>query len=209
LELRLQRNELLSGKRSWSDATYVAGPQVEYGYDPIGNPRSASAGGNAGGGNLRTTSYTANNLNQYAEVLTPGYKDIMGLATVGDMVTVNSGTASRKNDYFDREITIGNSGGPVCQPITINSGANNASGNLIHPKNDQVLSYDWDGNLTSDGIWTYEWDGENRLVFATMGAVSGVPNSLRKKLKSFMTPSGNGLRMESVRVVVRSFGCST
>jgi RHS repeat-associated protein len=43
----------------------------------------------------------------------------------------------------------------------------------------QSFSYDEDGNLTTDGVWTYDYDAENRLIrmTATGAAVSaGLPN---------------------------------
>ena len=38
-----------------------------------------------------------------------------------------------------------------------------------------MITYDEDGNITNDGVWTYEWDAENRLVAmqTTADAVSG------------------------------------
>ncbi|MEY4089901.1 MAG: hypothetical protein RJB55_2172, partial [Verrucomicrobiota bacterium] len=42
----------------------------------------------------------------------------------------------------------------------------------------QALSYDEDGNLTSDGIWDYAWDAENRLVrmsATTLAVAAGRP----------------------------------
>jgi RHS repeat-associated protein len=32
------------------------------------------------------------------------------------------------------------------------------------PTSSQAFSYDTDGNLSDDGVWTYTWEGENRLV---------------------------------------------
>ncbi len=53
------------GKRYWSDGTIVAGQQFEYGFDDIGNRKSAASGGDQWGANLRYAYYSANNLNQY------------------------------------------------------------------------------------------------------------------------------------------------
>jgi RHS repeat-associated protein len=35
------------------------------------------------------------------------------------------------------------------------------------PGNPQAMTYDADGNVTNDGIWSYSWDGENRLIRLT------------------------------------------
>jgi RHS repeat-associated protein len=40
------------------------------------------------------------------------------------------------------------------------------SGNVYAPPQQEVLEYDDDGNLLSDGRWHYMWNGENRLVKA-------------------------------------------
>ncbi len=39
--------QVISGKRYWADGTPVAGQQFEYGFDDIGNRRTAAHGGNA------------------------------------------------------------------------------------------------------------------------------------------------------------------
>jgi YD repeat-containing protein len=95
------RNELTGGKRSWQDWTPVAGQQFEYAFDNIGNRTSSKAGGDANSANLRTTTYAANALNQYTTVTTPGYKDVLGAALATNSVTVNSGSCSRKGEYFN------------------------------------------------------------------------------------------------------------
>ncbi|MCO5053104.1 MAG: hypothetical protein M9920_12465 [Verrucomicrobiae bacterium] len=48
--------QVVSGKKYWSDGTPVAGQQFEYGFDDIGNRKSAAAGGDAVGANLRYAS---------------------------------------------------------------------------------------------------------------------------------------------------------
>ena len=40
------------------------------------------------------------------------------------------------------------------------------------PGNPQAMTYDADGNLTNDGIWSYSWDGENRLIRLTTVAAA-------------------------------------
>jgi RHS repeat-associated protein len=58
------------------------------------------------------------------------------------------------------------------------------SGTLILPKAAQTFSYDLDGNITNDGIWSYEWDGENRLKAMTMATnISGLVASNRLRLE--------------------------
>jgi len=51
--------------QSWRDAVW-------YGFDDIGNRTSAAFGGDTNRGNLRSGSYTVNNLNEYTSRVVPG-----------------------------------------------------------------------------------------------------------------------------------------
>ncbi len=182
--------QVTSGKRQWSDGTWVAGQQFEYSFDDIGNRRSAAAGGDEWGANLRYQNYTANSLNQYTQRTVPGYVEIIGSATNTATVTVNNQPTYRKDSYYRAEVAVGNSTGPVWQAITnlavIPQGTNadivtNYTGNVLVPPGTQTFSFDADGNLTNDGVWAYTWDAENRLL--SMISLSSVPSSGRKSLK--------------------------
>lgn len=190
------RNELTNANRSWADRSAVAGQQYNYAYDNIGNRQSASYGGDTHGGNLQTISYTVNNLNQYTGILTPGEKEIIGVAYAINGVTVNGNQADRKGQYFHKEINVANSGQSVWQSVTNVSGTYTNQGGLIFPANSQVLTYDADGNLSFDGIWSYQWDGENRLISMTMTNVSGIANSNRLRLQ--FAYDSMGRRIEKV-----------
>jgi RHS repeat-associated protein len=174
------RDELISGKRYWADWAPVAGQQFEYAYDNIGNRTGSKSGGDTGGSNLRTTSYGPNALNQYTNVTTPGYKDIIGAAMATNSVAVNGNATDRKVEYFHNELSIANGSGPVYQSVSISSGSSNVTGNVLFPPNQQTLAYDDDGNLLSDGLWAYTWDSENRLI--QMVSASAVTNSAKRKL---------------------------
>jgi len=168
------RNELTGAQRYWSDWTPVTGQQYGYGFDNIGNRTSASSGSS---GNLRATTYTGNSLNEYTGITTPGYKDILGDAIATNTVTVNSGTADRKGEYYHKEITVANSGGPVWQEVTNTGGTSTMTGGLVFPAHAPSLTYDADGNLTFDGVWFYSWDAGNRLIEMTMTNISGIAPS--------------------------------
>jgi YD repeat-containing protein len=71
--------QVTSAKRYWYDGTPAAGQHNEYAFDEIGNRTTAKSGGDTNGWNLRTVGYTANNLNQYTAITTPGYEDILGV----------------------------------------------------------------------------------------------------------------------------------
>jgi RHS repeat-associated protein len=173
------RNELTGAGRNWPDNTAVAGQQYGYGFDNIGNRTSAQFGSV---GSLSTVSYTANSLNEYTGIVTPGSKDIMGLAIATNTVTVNGGVADRKGEFFHKAINVANSGGPVWQEVTNCAGTSTVTGGLVFPAGSQTHVYDADGNLTSDGIWTYQWDAENRLISMSMTNISGIANSNRLRL---------------------------
>ena len=165
------RDELTSAKRNWSyftTAMPVSGQQFGYAYDNIGNRQTASFGGDINGQNLRTITYTNNSLNEYTGILTPSYANIIGVALATNNVTVNGGMADRHGEYFHQEITVANGGGPLWQNVTNISGTFTNQGGLLVPASSQVLTYDADGNLSSDSIWTYQWDAENRLISMTM-----------------------------------------
>ena len=115
--------------------------------------------------------------------MTPGYENILGAALATNSVTVNGGLADRKGEYFHREISVANTGQPVWQNVTNISGSFTNKGGLLVPASSQVLTYDADGNLSSDSIWTYQWDAENRLVSMWMtnnGIIGITPTNLFK-----------------------------
>ena len=157
--------QVISGKRYWSDGTPVAGQQFEYGFDDIGNRKVARRGGDENGWNLRQSIYTANLLNQYTQRTVPGFVDIIGIALATNPVYVNGQMASRKGEYFRRELSVNKAGAPVWLGVTVTSpGGPTVTGNLFVPRTPEAFTHDLDGNLTSDGRWNYWWDGENRLV---------------------------------------------
>ena len=195
--------QVTSGKKYWSDATVVAGQQFEYGFDDIGNRELAKTGGDSTGSNLRTSTYTANALNQYDQRTVYGGLNVLGAATNTATVTVNGQSVDRKGEYCRGEVAVDNSAAPVYQAITnlalLSQGTNlpigtNITGNLFLPKTPEVFANDDDGNLTSDGRWAYKWDGENRLIGMT--AHTNVPSGARLKLDFAYDYKGRRIRKE-------------
>jgi len=104
-------------------------------------------------------------LNQYPQRTVPGFVDIVGLALATNPVYVNGQMASRKGEYFRRELSVNNATAPVWQQVTVTAtGETPVTGNVFVPRTPEPFGYDLDGNLTSDGRWTYMWDAENRLI---------------------------------------------
>ena len=170
-----QRSQVISGKRRWSDDALVSGQQYEYDYDPIGNRRSAKAGGNTNGSGLQTTVYKANALNQYEQQTLPGVVDLVGSAETAAVVTVNLEPTTRQGAYWHKALALANRDSAVYEEVTAVGVINPAttglpdivmseSGAVFMARTPETFVYDTDGNLTRDGRWDYEWDGENRLI---------------------------------------------
>lgn len=159
--------QVVSGKRYWIDGTPVAGQQYEYAFDDIGNRTSTKAGGNESGTGLRATSYTPTLTNTYSARVNPSEIDVLGIANSAATVTVNSSSTYQKGDYFHKALGVNNSASAIWQSIAVqavNGGSSsNQNGYIRVPKASESFTYDGDGNLTSDSIWSYNWDGENRL----------------------------------------------
>lgn len=181
------RDELTRGGRFWSDSYPVAGQQFEYNYDNIGNRVQTAEGGNSSGGDLRFESYGGNNLNQITVRTNSDRTDITGAAFAKATVTVNGTMADRHGEYFHRSLPGGNVSTPAWQSITNIASANGISetnkGNLLLPPREQYFTYDYDGNLTSDGSWSYTWDAQNRLASMASLLSAPSPNEARKKLE--------------------------
>ncbi|NLH71562.1 MAG: RHS repeat-associated core domain-containing protein [Verrucomicrobia bacterium] len=159
--------QVVSGKRYWSDGTPVAGQQFEYGFDDIGNRKTTAVGGDASGGSLRWSQYTANRLNQYSSRTVPAYVDILGIANPTAGVTVNGNTAQyRRGEYFHHALNVPNSTAqyPTVTVASQYGGGQTESGKVFVPPATESFTHDADGNLTQDGRWDLVWDGENRLV---------------------------------------------
>jgi RHS repeat-associated protein len=175
--------QVTSGKRFWSDASPVAGEQLGYAFDNIGNRVWTTAGGDNSGANLRSATYTANSLNQYSSRTVPGAFDVVGVATATASVNVNGQIASRKGEFYHASVPVSNSGAPVFQSIaevataSVGTSSTTNSGSFFVPPTPEAFTYDLDGNSLTDGRWTYTWDGENRLV--NMVANTNVPSAAR------------------------------
>ncbi|MEW6157379.1 MAG: RHS repeat-associated core domain-containing protein [Verrucomicrobiota bacterium] len=176
--------QVTSGKKYWPDGTPVAGQQFEYAFDDIGNRTSTKAGGDENGGNLRSASYTGNNLNQYSGRGVPNAVDILGIADAAATVSVNSSSSGvyRRGQYFRRELTIDNSQNAQWQSVSVTTsgGGTNPPGNVFLPKTPETLGYDLDGNMTGDGRWTMIWDAENRLI--QMVPLTNAPANSKRRL---------------------------
>ncbi len=151
--------------------TPLAGRNDSYAYDPIGNRTSTTH-------NSNTATYTANNLNQYTQRTVPGVFDVAG-ADSAATVTVNGASTTRQGNYFFDGYALSNSPNAVYTTLSIADGTTTTSLPAYLQGTPESMTYDADGNPTSDGRWTYTYDAENRVasMYSTSAAVSaGAPN---------------------------------
>ena len=112
----------------------------------------------------------------------PGSVDILGVASAGASVTVNSSAADyRRNEYFWENLGVSLGVNPLWQPVTNSAGGAPVTGNLLLSPSMQSFTYDFDGNMTFDGVWNYHYDAENRL-YRVENPTTLTPSSARKKL---------------------------
>ena len=202
--------QLTSGKKAWWGGGVIPGQQFEYGFDTIGNRKYARRGGDVNGANLRQSDYTANALNQYSSRTVPGYVDVLGEAANAATVTVNKQATTRQGDYYRAELTVANSS-PLWQGLTniavLNQGSNpdliaTNLGNVLVPQTPESFTYDDDGNLTSDSLWTNVWSGENRRI--TIESRATVPTAGKAREQWTHLPDGRWIE----RIVSTNDGSS-
>jgi YD repeat-containing protein len=93
------KGQVTAASRHWEDGTLVAGQQYEFAFDDIGNATLASKGGTSSGTDLRTSTASFNNLNQFTSRTVPGYAQSLGSAHSNATVTVNLTPTERKGEY--------------------------------------------------------------------------------------------------------------
>jgi RHS repeat-associated protein len=174
--------QLDTAVRKNSNAQFLAGQQFDFDYDQIGNRTATKRGGDTSGGNLRTMSTTANTLNQYTSVTTPSFYDVLGHAATSTAVTVNGSPTTRQGPYFYAELAAANAGGPagLSALIQATQGSTTAqeTRTALIPPASASPTYDLDGNMLTDGLWSYSWDAENRLL--SMEALTTWPAGVRR-----------------------------
>lgn len=154
----------------------LQGRSYNYGYDSIGNRTTTTANG-------QSSTYVSNSLNQIISRTVPGYADVSGFASSNATVTVSGQSTVRQFDYFYRQNAVSNASAPVWSTFavsaTVPGGANTSENRMLYiAKSLEAFSYDFDGNVLSDGRWDYAWDAENRLIAmttTTVAAAAGIP----------------------------------
>ena len=177
------RNEVVSARRTLGGSP-VAGFDEDFAYDPIGNRVSATDYDETGA--ARTSTYTANNLNQYVSRMVPGWASVRGLADADATVAVNGNpaymvgraapSAPNPDDlaYFFGSDDFDNSAGGGFAELEVSATVSNGTNDFVSvstnrvfvPPANEAYAYDADGNMTEDARFRYYWTGENRMMRA-------------------------------------------
>ncbi len=169
------RSELISARRT-KNGQPIPGFSEDFDYDPIGNRRSSSTYNERG--EAQTSTYQANNLNQYTSRTTPGYAAVRGEAAPEATVTVNENPTWRLGEYFFGSDTFDNSssGGfaeletyaVLASPTNGPDEVSAVTSQVYLAQSSDTFAYDDDGNqtliTTKTGLWRVTYNGENRPV---------------------------------------------
>ena len=176
------RHELTAAKtESKISGTYqeLVGRKHAFAYDEQGNRKTHSR-------NSHTTTYTTNNLNQYTARTNHGHLLVEGTSTNATVKVYETDateeTATRKNDYYFRDWDPDTASTASDYPeINIKEGTTvSATKNAWIPAVSESPTYDANGNLTADALWSYTYDEENRLITmaeTSAAATAGFPDT--------------------------------
>ena len=175
------RSELTSARRT-KNGQPIPGFSEDFDYDPIGNRRSFATYNEKG--EAQTSTYQANNLNQYTMRTTPGYAAVRGEADSAATITVNENPTFRLGSYyFGSDLFDNSSFGGLANLETYAvlreekvGGGGEEENDLVSVITNQVylaqspetFAYDDDGNqtliTTKTGLWRVTYNGENRPI---------------------------------------------
>ena len=173
------RSELTSARRT-KNGQPIPGFSEDFDYDPIGNRRSSATYNEKG--EAQTSTYEANNLNQYTQRTTPGYAAVRGEADPNAFVSINGNEAYRLGSYyFGSDLFDNTAAGGLANLETYATLAQTAANgdeteDLVSSVTNQVylvqspetFTYDDDGNqtliTTKTGLWRVTYNGENRPI---------------------------------------------
>ena len=173
------RSELTLARRT-KNGQPIPGFSEDFDYDPIGNRRSSATYNEKG--EAQTSTYQANNLNQYTSRTTPGYAAVRGEADLNAFVSINGNEAYRLGSYYFGSDLFDNTaaGGLANLETYATLGQFVANGDeaedLVSATTNQVylaqspetFAYDDDGNqtliTTKTGLWRVTYNGENRPI---------------------------------------------
>ena len=185
------RGEVIQAAKEDYAGVPEPGKQFTFAFDGLGN-RTASSVSSLGDDQItRTTSYSANELNQYTQIThpSPGWLVLRGSANTAATVTIDGEPPlARYGPLWFHEQSVDNSAGAVRRVAEITAtrpdgGLNNGpvttkrQGAMFIPPPSESPTYDLDGNQTSDARWNYAWDGENRMILMEEKVIANQPTS--------------------------------
>ena len=196
------RSELTLARRT-KGGQPVQGFSEDFAYDLIGNRRSSATYNEKG--EAQTSTYQANNLNQYTMRTTPGYAAVRGEADSAATITVNENPTFRLGSYyFGSDLFDNTAAGGFANLETYAvlreekvGGGGEEENDLISTTTNQVylaqspetFAYDDDGNqtliTTKTGLWRVTYNGENRpILWENVSINSPTPHSITPSLIS-------------------------
>jgi RHS repeat-associated protein len=169
----------------------LPGRRFEYRYDQIGNRRTAGPTGNAASVDEE---YTANALNQYTAKENNTVRILGTASTQANLAVAGVAAVARRDRAYAADFVPDNSSGPAQGSLGIRAavpGAGTGGADAVKTETRawsvaaglQALSYDADGNLTGDGVWTYTWDAENRLTAMQTAAAAVAVGFAHRRLE--------------------------
>jgi RHS repeat-associated protein len=163
------------GATATDQTTPLSSRKHEFAYDGIGNRKSSNTSGNA----TLKDNYTVNELNQYVsrENNTLPVSGVVANDSAIKVAARLDGLAGRAGNFWGDNILLENFVTPYYGPLklfAVKPGTSSVpfqrqslTRTVLMPPATQTFTYDADGNLTADGVWTYTWDAENRLKTIT------------------------------------------
>ncbi len=173
----------------------LPGRRFEYRFDSLGNRTSAGETGVSTARGGADDTYAVNALNQYTGKDNHTVR-VLGTAAPAATVAVASAPSTGKLDNaWGADLLPANTAGPVQDTAKVYAAfPGKGSGGLDLIRSDskgyciaaaaQSFTYDLDGNLTGDGVWTYTYNAENQLVSLTTTAAA-VAGGLHNRLLQF------------------------
>ncbi|MCC5846427.1 MAG: RHS repeat-associated core domain-containing protein [Verrucomicrobia bacterium] len=187
--------QVTGGVKKDIGGTPIPGYTFGYTFDDIGNRKTAVENG-------RTTTYTANLLNQYTGITRPAFAHLRGergtTGTTIDVELLGGGLGPQEATYSNllwfKEKAVTD---PVSTfEITATEGGNSTSvtGSMETPNGLNEPEFDDDGNLLKDHLWEYTWNSENRLVRQEHRADVTISPLARTKLEFVYDSQGRRVR---------------
>ena len=177
------RHELTGAKTEAKiSGTYqeLVGRKHTFSYDEQGNRKTHSR-------NSHTTTYTTNNLNQYTARTNHGHLLVEGTSSNATVKVYETGssevTATRKNNYYFRDWDPDTTSTANDYPeINLKEGDDDpiTKNAWIPEVSETPITYDANGNLTADALWSYTYDEQNRLITmaeTSAAATAGFPDT--------------------------------